>query len=172
MKGKRGFAFLIATMVLVFVIMSHSRTEAGMKGCYILYVNWNCLKTPDLDYKNWEPVRITLQSNGDIRVRPNEESMDGVKIGTWLLWGNGFFMHTLVDSTETCAPLYSGSTKQGFFECTAKPAGSLYYPGCWYLVKSKKKLLDCPWFYLYEVIQTKADYDTNAVIDLDDEDDD
>ncbi len=182
MKGKRGFIFLIATMLLVFIIMSHSRTEAGMKGCYRLYIS-ECLKNGDLDYKNWDSVIISLQSNGDLR-EPNQNNTAGMKTGVWFLWGGSFFIHLLVDhGVETCTPLFSGSKKQGFYECTAIPAPNLTYPGCWYLEKLKIKIpksgtpedilkANCPWFYAYEGLELKADYDTNAVIDLDDEDDD
>jgi hypothetical protein len=148
MKRKRGLAFLIATILFGLIIISNSTAEAGkdMAGCYFFYVTNVCVPTPSQNYKDWGYIIISLQSDQTVRYQNTTNPTSSDEVGTWFQWGPGpLYMWITKDSA--CKPLYSGSTQAGYWSCTT---GDDEDPGCWFLEKSKKRLLDCPWFDLYE----------------------
>jgi hypothetical protein len=135
MKRKRGLAFLIATILFGLIIISNSTAEAGkdMAGCYFFYVTNVCVPTPSQNYKDWGYIIISLQSDQTVRYQNTTNPTSSDEVGT--------------TKDSACKPLYSGSTQAGYWSCTT---GDDELPGCWFMEKSKKRILDCPWFDLYE----------------------
>jgi hypothetical protein len=102
---------LIVCAIVMFLFCLTSTASMASDKCIILGYKWGT--SPDYVYTyGW------LYENGAV---VNDEG----SVGTWEKFGGSF----KIQYTDGCQPLYAGTKKQGFFECTSGsgPTGPNYY---------------------------------------------
>ena len=119
-RSKKVLVFLLAVVFCLSLSTMWSVTETNASGCYRLDYSWDCI--------TWYSTLVYLYPDFTF-----QELYGG--FGDWGMLDS---KSTYLQFWDGCQELYAGTKKQGFFQCTdGSQPGKDYYPGCWYLKKSK-----------------------------------
>ncbi len=98
----------------LFSVLAMGAVEKGEAStCYVVYYHWGCLYDWNFNYLTWPYFFVALHNDGTFDYY--EHGMWG-DYGEWLIWGGSRFLK--FESGYGCNPLYAGSKKQGFMNCT------------------------------------------------------
>ena len=124
LRFKKGMVFSLVVICLSLLTVAFV-TEAKAQTCYRLYFNWDypCFGY----YTTWDFVYVLVYPDFTF-----DTSSGGT--GNWDIYGSSLFLQYWTG----CEPLFAGTKKQGFMNCTdGSSPGADFDPGCWCLKKAK-----------------------------------
>jgi hypothetical protein len=143
MNWKKMTVVVAVAFLLMGSIISFNDAEAST--CYRLYYNWDCLYDGNFRYSTWDYALLAVHGDGTF------DSLTGGGYGYWGGWGSSYFIQ--FENETGCEPMYSGTKKQGFMQCSdgSFPGDT---PGCWYLKKTKWR--ECDEYYILKQSEKKS----------------
>ena len=141
MNWKRTILFVAVVFLFMSSIISFNDAEAST--CYRLYYNWDCLYDGNFTYNTWNYALLAVHNDG---------TFDSLISGGYGYWG-GVKSSYFIQFETGCEPMYGGTKKQGFMQCTdGSSMGDA--PGCWYLKKTKWS--ECAGYYILKQSDEKS----------------
>jgi len=137
MKRRTWPIFSFLALFFVLTLIGVKNGEAS--DCYLMFVNWDCLKEekPDLSWKKYQTsMYVAKHKDGSIDI-------GGFVWGVWSQYGKDKSL--LISFPGGCNPLYFGvPDAYGFMICSDSSSG-VVQPGCWHWKKVKASSKTCWW---------------------------
>ncbi len=162
MKRRNWLIFPFLAFFFALTLIAVENGEASE--CYLMYVNWDCLKgeKPDLTWNKYKTsIYVAKHKDGTVDVF-------GFLWGTWSQYGKTILLSF---PEGECNPLYFGAYNAGGFAICNN--GSEPVPaGCWHWVKKPISKKTCSWMHEEGSFSTReeADPDEGVTTEGDDED--